>query len=122
MVTRRRTQNPVKTLLSFARHRAKYAGIDFSITEADLVFPDRCPVFDEPLSFGLGRGEGQSLAGRDWRYSIDRIDNQMGYVPGNVVVVSYRANRLKSDANIAELARLVEFYHELAGKPGRARD
>lgn len=118
VITRRRTSNPVKALLACARTRAKFAGIDFTITEADLAFPDVCPVLGEPLQFGLGKGESMSLAVRDWRYSIDRIDNQLGYVPGNVIVVSYRANRLKSDANLEELRKLVKFYEQLEANEG----
>lgn len=35
--------------------------------------------------------------------SLDRIDNRMGYVPGNVWVISWKANRMKSDASMEEL-------------------
>jgi hypothetical protein len=67
-----------------------------------------------PLTYGLGCGEGQSMAARDSRASLDRIDNTKGYVPGNVVVVSYRANRIKSDATAQELLRIARFYAQLA--------
>lgn len=30
------------------------------------------------------------------------MDNEKGYVPGNVVVMSYRANRLKNDGTAEE--------------------
>ena len=39
-----------------------------------------------------------SDGGQDpWSYSLDRVDNKKGYVRGNVVVMSYKANRLKND-------------------------
>lgn len=85
-------------------------GRDFSITEKDVFIPEVCPVLGIPLTFGLGKGEGQSMMARDSRASLDRIDNDKGYVPGNVVVVSYRANRLKSDAKPSELLRVARFY------------
>lgn len=57
---------------------------------------------------------------RDHRYSVDRIDNTKGYVPGNVIVVSYRANRIKSDADTTELLKIARFYAELGSNEGGA--
>jgi hypothetical protein len=37
----------------------------------------------------------------------------LGYVRGNVIVVSTRANRLKGDATLDELLRLAEFYQRI---------
>lgn len=42
--------------------------------------------------------------------TIDRIINDLGYVKGNVIVISWRANRIKSDATLAELKAIVAFY------------
>jgi hypothetical protein len=39
--------------------------------------------------------------------SLDRIDTSKGYVKGNVWVISWRANKLKSDATLAELESIV---------------
>ena len=41
--------------------------------------------------------------------SIDRIDPEGGYVPGNVVVISWRANQLKLDGNAHELRLIAEW-------------
>ena len=109
----KRRRNPVRNLLSLARARCKKSGLDFTITEADLLVPELCPVLGIPLSFGLGCGDGHSLAVKDRRASIDRIDNSKGYIPGNVIVVSYRANRIKSDASTAELFSIARFYGQL---------
>lgn len=45
--------------------------------------------------------------------SIDRIDPKRGYVRGNVVVVSMRANSIKREATIDELRKMVAFYESL---------
>lgn len=111
--TKRRLTNPKNALLISVKSRAKMRGMEFSITENDLEWPERCPVLGIPLTFGLGQGHGISLSVRDARFSIDRIDNARGYVPGNVVVVSFRANRLKSDADAIELMKVAQFYGQL---------
>lgn len=41
--------------------------------------------------------------------SLDRIVPHKGYVPDNVCVISWRANRLKSDASPAELRMLADY-------------
>ena len=42
--------------------------------------------------------------------SIDRIDNTKGYVPGNVIVMSHRANKLKGDATKEETLGAAKFW------------
>lgn len=37
---------------------------------------------------------------KEFNASIDRIDSQLGYVPGNVQLVAYRANVLKNDLGL----------------------
>jgi hypothetical protein len=95
--------NPEKALLQYAKRRAKALGLSFALTADHIVIPKRCPA----LGLRLIRG---SLAARDASPTLDRINNKKGYVPGNVIVVSHKANRIKSNASVAELQRLVRFY------------
>ncbi len=93
-----------------ARVRAAEAKVPFEITADYLeqIFPDDslCPVFQTPMSWG-------TMAERANAPTIDRIIPAKGYVEGNIVFVSYRANRIKNDSNIHELKMLVEFYSKL---------
>ena len=41
--------------------------------------------------------------GNSFSPSLDRIDSTKGYVPGNVWVISNKANRMKSNAAAEEL-------------------
>ena len=75
-----------------ARLRAKKNGIEFTITYSDIVIQSVCPVFGVDYSTG-----GMAAA------SLDRIDNSVGYVPGNIQVISRRANTMKGDATIEEM-------------------
>lgn len=95
--------NPVKAMLQRARRRAKDFGLLFSLKEEDVVIPSLCPV----LGIKLMRGDAADCAP-----SLDRINNELGYVPGNVVVVSFRANRIKGNATIDELQKVVKFYEQ----------
>ena len=45
--------------------------------------------------------------------SVDRIDPKKGYIKGNVIWVSYKANRIKNDATVEELKKVTNFYSKL---------
>lgn len=96
--------NPESKMLSHAKHRAKRNQLPFDIDINDIVIPDRCPVLGIEISFSVGI---------DHRPSIDRVKNDLGYVKGNIIIVSWRANRLKNDASPSELKMLAEFYGRL---------
>ncbi len=112
-VSKYRSSDNVRALLKSAKDRARTAGMKFSLLAQDILIPKFCPVLGIELTYGLGRGMGQSLEIRDSRASIDRIDNSKGYTAGNIVIVSYRANRIKSDACVDELKRIYEYYRSL---------
>ena|ERR1700741_1154856 len=97
--------SPERHLLSAAKYRAKKRGLAFDLTEMDIVIPMVCPVFK--TSFAFGRGKGKAI---DQSPTLDRIDNSKGYVKGNILVVSWRANRIKGDATTDELITLAKFY------------
>lgn len=76
-------------------------GLEFSLTEADLVIPTHCPILGIELAYNFGKG--RALANS---FSLDRIDNTKGYVPGNVAVISWRANMIKSSGTAEEHRRI----------------
>jgi hypothetical protein len=71
-------------------------GLPCDISKDDVVIPERCPILGIPLSIS-------SKTIGDSSPSIDRIIPDRGYVKGNIVVVSFRANRIKNDATVEEL-------------------
>jgi hypothetical protein len=81
-------------------------GVLFALTVKDLGdAPERCPVFGFKLKyFGQSSRNGYDTA------SLDRLDSSLGYVPGNIIIVSVRANQLKGNATPAELRALADFY------------
>lgn len=91
--------NPAWIMYHNAYRRAKELQIPFDITYKDIHIPDCCPV----LGFKL------TSDNRETNPSLDRIVPELGYVVGNVQVISMRANRLKSDASIEELQKLISY-------------
>ena len=106
---RKRVENPAKYLVGMAKYRAKRTGLVFALTEADVSIPKFCPVLGIELGPVCGGCRSNSP-------SLDRIDNLKGYVRGNVIVVSHRANCLKRDATLLELQRIADFYTRLSAR------
>ncbi len=92
-------------MIQNARVRARAAGVPFTIVVSDVIIPTNCPILGIPLFQALGR-----KGGSDNSPSLDRVEPERGYVPGNILVISNRANRLKSDASIEELRSIASFY------------
>lgn len=101
-----------------AKARAKKAEVPFGISPTDIVIPSHCPILGIPLFKRTGRQGGGPNSP-----SLDRIVPSEGYVWGNIVVISNRANRLKSDATIEEMQAMSDFYqfgiHSLKVATGR---
>jgi hypothetical protein len=90
--------------------------------DADALYkkcPSRCPIFDTPLDYGLGKNtivRNVSGENNDWfRPSVDHIvaRSNGGSVNdvANMVIISLRANTLKS--NLETLEELDTLYNGL---------
>jgi hypothetical protein len=75
-------------------------GVPFNITLDDVAaaWPanNECPILGLWLKPAIG-----GIA--PYSPSLDRIEPEKGYVPGNIMIVSSRANTLKNSATVAEL-------------------
>lgn len=80
--------------LNTIRLRAEKAGIPFAITKKDLDWPTHCPILGIELSRGGDRNTSPS---------VDRINPDLGYIKGNVRVISKLANTMKSNATVEQL-------------------
>jgi len=79
--------------------------MEFNIDREDIKIPDVCPLLGTPLTV-LNARKGGSLINRA---SVDRIDNNLGYVKGNIRVISARANILKNSIDLALAEKLVAY-------------
>jgi hypothetical protein len=97
----------VKGKLRRTASKARQRGHEYAITVGDLgPVPQSCPILNIPLQINGRSGP------RDNSPSIDRIDSQKGYVPGNVAWMSYRANRLKNDGTADEHRRIADWMEK----------
>ncbi|NLH94312.1 MAG: hypothetical protein GX466_08900 [Candidatus Cloacimonetes bacterium] len=101
----RRKIHPQKFMLAAAKKRAKDAGLPFNICEDDIVVPSTCPVLGIAIETAVGRMQDNSP-------SLDRIIPELGYVKGNVSVISWRANKIKGDATPDELEMVLKYVRQ----------
>jgi hypothetical protein len=99
----------ILVILTSAKSRAKRLGIEFRLSPGDIEIPAACPILGIPLACG----NGVTTPGSP---SLDRINPLLGYVPGNVAVISHRANRIKNDATLAELLLVAEYVRRHSGR------
>ena len=88
------------------RTRAARAGIPFDLEPDDIVWNSTCPVFGFVLDYGSDDCQNPNAA------SLDKVDPTLGYVKGNVRVVSMRANWLKQDATVEQLEQIARYMRE----------
>jgi hypothetical protein len=85
--------NIEKYLVQGAKQRAKKYGLPFDITYQDIVIPEFCPYLGIKL-----------VPFSEWSSpSLDKIIPTLGYVKGNIQVISTKANTMKNNATQEEL-------------------
>lgn len=98
---RRHALDPRKKMLRTARFRAQKHRRECTLVLSDIVVPEVCPLLGIPIFVG-------SRAVKNNSPTLDRKDSSKGYTPDNVWVVSWRANRIKSDATLEEMKLLIK--------------
>lgn len=98
-------------LVTGARLRCRKNGLPFDLSPDDLVVPAVCPLLSIPIELHV---EGRTSPNSP---SLDRIVPELGYVRGNVRVISYKANTMKSNAT---KEMLLEFAKNLPAYIGNA--
>ena len=89
-----KTNDPVRKMWYRAKSRANQKNIEFNISIEEVVIPEICPILGIKLQCYSG-----SPGGRHESPSLDRIDNNKGYIKGNIRVISHLANQMKSSSN-----------------------
>lgn len=89
-----------------AKARAARKSIPFDISAVDIATATHCPVLGVELIYGASRNDPHGP-------SLDRSKPELGYVRGNVRVISNRANTLKRDATLEEVRKLLNYMERL---------
>jgi len=109
----RNSKSDAAILFDLARDRAKRLGREFTISIEDVesVDTDICPILKIPIKryFHIS-GRGSTGFQRPDSKSLDRIDSTKGYIPGNIRIISWRANSLLKDITQKELQKIAEYY------------
>jgi hypothetical protein len=100
--TKYKQKNKLQSLLDAARKRARTYGVPCTILVSDIVVPEFCPILGIPLQHNAGKVGDDSP-------SIDRLIPELGYIPSNIRVISYKANRYKSNLSKELLQRFIDY-------------
>ena len=107
---RRKAADPKGVWLKQALHAARYRsikqGVPFTITTEDVETVDVCPALGIPISYT------NTKLGPD-SPTLDKFDPFAGYVPGNVYVISCRANAIKQNAASWEVAKVAAWMESV---------
>lgn len=97
-----------ETLYWGARSRAKEKNVPIDITKEDITIPEKCPLLGIPLMVAVGKRAPMPNSP-----TLDRKIPALGYIKGNIQVISFKANVMKSDASLAEMQVLVKNWEDL---------
>lgn len=81
-----------------SKYSSKKRGIIFNLKYSDIEIPEYCPLLNIKLTFRL-----QSDFNEFSHATLDRIDNNKGYIKGNIMVISRLANQMKNCASFEQL-------------------
>ena len=105
--------NRIKALITQATGRAKNKNISYDSKSTLLNFIllsdiHQCSYCRKLLNYGIGNGKSKE---RDDSPSIDRVDNNYGYVINNIAIICFRCNSNKSNLTINEVRNML-YYME----------
>ena len=106
-------KNRYKKLFVAKKSRAKRNGIEFTILLEEIDFPEYCPILKLKLNYSV---HTKDRICRSNSPSFDRIDPSLGYISGNVQIVSMLANMMKSYATKENLISFANWVNQTYGE------
>lgn len=102
---RRKERNLEHYVWKLTKFKAKREDLPFNLEVSDITIPRSCPVLGIELdAFSEDR--------RKWP-TVDRLRPGLGYVKGNVAIISFRANNIKSNATPEELKAILRYMKRM---------
>jgi len=93
-----RENNPELYILRAAQNRAQKQNLNFNLDITDINIPEYCPILNIKLKLNSGKPGGSFDSP-----SLDKINPSLGYIKGNVQIISHQANMMKSNATKEQL-------------------
>ena len=90
------------------KQSARSKGIPFTISFDEIEQPTHCPILGTKLNYGWSGSSGRDPA----KASFDKIIPELGYISGNVKVISWEANSKKGDMTLEEITLIKEYIEE----------
>lgn len=97
-----RLNNQNRICLNNAKSNARKKNLPFNLELSDIIVPKYCPILGIELIPAKGNKTDNSP-------SVDRIIPELGYVKGNIIVISLKANQLKSNGTIEEHEKVLNW-------------
>ena len=105
-----RLENKEKWMCNTSKVRAKQKNLPFNLSTEYLkeIWPEdnKCPA----LGITMKKGD---FCVTDHSPTLDRIIPELGYIKGNVQVVSALANRIMSDATVNQVMAVAKHYEKI---------
>jgi hypothetical protein len=87
------------------KHNAERVGHTLGIEFGDIEWPTHCPLLGIAIDYFAPTRQENSP-------SFDQIVPGAGYIKGNVLVTSWRGNRIKNDGTAEEHRRIAEWLEQ----------
>lgn len=94
------------------KRRARARNLEFNLIREEIVIPVACPVLGIPLEQIKDRTRVKKNNNTP---TFDRVDNTKGYTKDNTRIISWKANKLKSNASLEELKAIVTYIEDHLG-------
>lgn len=91
-----------KALLDKIKAQAKRKSVPFDLDVSDIIWVNVCPILNIELDY-FAKGKKANTV------SFDRKNPDKGYVAGDVFILSNKANSCKSDLNVEQIERLLNY-------------
>tara|TARA_B110000503_G_C7103413_1_gene394856 strand:+ start:938 stop:1465 length:528 start_codon:yes stop_codon:yes gene_type:complete len=106
-------KNPIPQLFYNIKKRAAKSKVPFNLTVNDLKnllkkSGNICPILGVKMEINELHSNN-----KEYSPSFDRIYPKKGYTKGNMIVISDKANRIKTDATVDEIRKVADFYENI---------
>ena len=102
-------------IFNACKKRSREKELEFTLRLEDIVIPTHCPMLGVLLFPATGQAAHANSP------SIDRLDPRKGYTTENTVIISHRANTIKSNATPEELRLIADYTERALAERGNAK-